>query len=319
VSFSSPLVLLALLAVPALIAWYVTHQRARAKAAEAFVAPALTRSVAPQRPGWRRHAPMVAIVIALALLIVAAARPQRTKAVPINSAAIMLANDVSNSMKATDVSPSRLAAAKQAASKFVSGVPSQVLVGQMQFARRPVVLQSPTTDHAQTQAAIAELRPGGGGTAIGETITTALHSLTSLKSTTGKHLPSAIVLLSDGTSNVGPTPLAAARQAKADHIPIYTIAIGTAHGTIPGKRGNRTVTAPVPVSPQELGQIASLSGGHAYTAANSADARAVYSHLAKQLGHKKVKDELTYGFAGGALALLLVGGGLSLFWFGRLA
>lgn len=318
-SFSSPFVLIALLVIPALIAWYVSHQRNRAKAAEAFVAPALTRSVAPTRPGWRRHAPMVAIAIALALLIVAAARPQRTKAVPVNSAAIMLANDVSNSMNATDVSPSRLAAAKQAASKFVAGVPSQVLVGQMQFARRPVVLQSPTTDHSQTQAAIAELRPGGGGTAIGETITTALHTLTSLKSTTGKRPPGAIVLLSDGTSNVGQSPLVAARQAKADHIPIYTIAIGTAKGTIPIKRGNRTVTTPVPVSPQELGQIASLSAGHAYTAANSADARAVYAHLATQLGHKKVKDELTYGFAGGALALLLVGGGLSLFWFGRLA
>jgi Ca-activated chloride channel family protein len=262
---------------------------------------------------------MVAVAIALALLIVAAARPQRTKAVPVNSAAIMLANDVSNSMNATDVSPSRLAAAKQAASKFVAGVPSQVLVGQMQFARRPVVLQSPTTDHAQTQAAIAELRPGGGGTAIGETITTALHTLTALRSTTGKRPPGAIVLLSDGTSNVGPSPVTAARQAKADHIPIYTVSIGTANGTIQVKHGKRTVTAPVPVSPQELAQIASLSGGHAYTAANSADARTVYAHLAKQLGHKKVKDELTYGFAGGALALLLVGGGLSLFWFGRLA
>jgi Ca-activated chloride channel family protein len=319
VSFSAPFVLIALFAIPALIAWYVSHQRNRAKAAEAFVAPTLTRSVAPQRPGWRRHAPMVAVAIALALLIVAAARPQRTKAVPVNSAAIMLANDVSNSMNATDVRPSRLAAAKQAASKFVAGVPSQVLVGQMQFARRPVVLQSPTTDHAQTQAAIAELRPGGGGTAIGETITTALHTLTTLKSTTGKRPPGAIVLLSDGTSNVGPSPVTAARQAKADHIPIYTISIGTASGTIQVKHGKQTVTAPVPVSPQELAQIASLSGGHAYTAANRADARAVYAHLAKQLGHKKVKDELTYGFAGGALALLLVGGGLSLFWFGRLA
>jgi Ca-activated chloride channel family protein len=319
VSFSAPFVLIALLAIPALIAWYVSHQRNRAKAAGAFVAPALTRSVAPKRPGWRRHAPMVAVALALALLIVAAARPQRTKAVPVNSAAIMLANDVSNSMNATDVSPSRLAAAKQAASKFVAGVPSQVLVGQMQFARRPVVLQSPTTDHAQTQAAIAELRPGGGGTAIGETITTALHTLTALKSTTGKRPPGAIVLLSDGTSNVGPSPLTAARQAKGDHIPIYTVSIGTASGTIQVKHGKQTVTAPVPVSPQELAQLASLSGGHAYTAANSADARAVYAHLAKQLGHKKVKDELTYGFAGGALALLLVGGSLSLFWFGRLA
>lgn len=318
-TFSSPIVLVALLAIPGLIAWYLGQQRRHEKAAEAFVAPALTRSVAPKRPGWRRHVPMIAFALALAILIAAAARPQRTKAVPITSAAIMLANDVSNSMQATDVSPSRLAAAKQAASKFVAGVPSQVLVGQMQFARRPVVLQSPTADHSQTQAAIAALRPGGGGTAMGETITTALRTLTTLKATNGKRPPSAIVLLSDGASNVGPSPLAAARQAKVDHIPIYTISIGTASGTIPVKHGSQTVTTPVPVSPQELAQVAGLSGGHAYTAASSADARVVYAHLAKQLGHKKVKDELTYGFAGGALALLLVGGGLSLFWFGRLA
>jgi Ca-activated chloride channel family protein len=297
----------------------VSQQRRRERATKAFVAPVLTPSVAPKRPGWRRHAPMVAFALAIAVLIVAAARPQRTKAVPINSAAIMLANDVSSSMTATDVHPSRLAAAQRAASRFVSGVPGSVLVGQLQFARRPVVLQSPTTDHSLTQAAIAQLRPGGGGTAIGETITTALRTLTALKSTDGKRPPSAIVLLSDGASNVGPDPLAAARQAKADHIPIDTIALGTATGTIPIKRGSQTVNAPVPVSPQELAQIATASGGHAYTAADSAHASAVYAHLAKQLGHKQVKEELTYGFAGGALALLLVGGGLSLFWFGRRA
>ena len=126
------------------------------------------------------------------------------------------------------------------------------------------------------------------------------------------------MLLSDGSSNVGTGPLAAARQAKADHIPIYTIALGTGHGTIPIRHGSQTVNSPVPVSPQELAQIAAASGGRAFTAADSAKASAVYAHLATQLGHKKVKRELTAGFAGGGLVLLLVGSGLSLFWFGRL-
>jgi Ca-activated chloride channel family protein len=256
--------------------------------------------------------------IAIAALIAAAARPQRTVAVPVNSAAIMLANDISSSMTATDVRPSRLAAAKRAASRFVAGVPSTAMVGQIEFARRPVLLQSPTADHALTQAAIAQLRPGGGGTAIGTTITMALHVLTTLPPKAGKRPPSAIVLMSDGSSNVGPAPLAAARQAKADHIQIDTIALGTPSGTIPIKRGSQTVNTPVPVSSQELAQIASTSGGHAYTAADSANASAVYAHLATQLGHKKVKRELTASFAGGGLVLLLVGGGLSLFWFGRL-
>jgi Ca-activated chloride channel family protein len=318
VSFSSPLVLVGLVAVPVLAVWYLGQQRRRRDVAAAFAAPLLTDSVAPRRPGWRRHAPMLVFAIAIALLIAAAARPQRTVAVPVDSAAIMLVTDISNSMSATDVTPTRLGAAQKAASKFVSEVPSGAQVGLIEFARRPILLQSPTTNRALTLGAIAGLRPGGGGTAIGEAITTALHSLTTLPRKGGKRPPGAIVLLSDGSSNVGPGPLAAARQAKADHIPIYTISLGTANGTIPIKRNGQTVAAPVPVSSQELAEIAQSSGGKAYTAANSAKASAVYQHLAVQLGHKKVKREITADVAGGGLVLLLVGGAVTLMWFGRI-
>jgi Ca-activated chloride channel family protein len=317
-SFSSPIVLVGLVAIPVLALWYAGQQRRRRDVAATFAAPALTESVTPRRPGWRRHAPMLVFAIAAAALIAAAARPQDTVAVPVNSAAIMLANDISDSMSATDVSPSRLGAAQKAATKFVSGVPGSVKVGLIQFARRPVTVQSPTTDHALAKGAIAGLRPGGGGTAIGEAITTALHTLTTLPKQGGKKVPSAIVLLSDGSSNVGAGPVAAAQQAKADHIPIYTISLGTAHGTIPVKKHGQTVNSPVPVSSQELAQIAQASGGRAYTAADSTKANAVYSHLAVQLGHKKVKRELTADVAGGGLVLLLAGGALSLLWFRRL-
>lgn len=317
-SFSSPLVLIALVAIPVLVVWYLGQQRRRRDVAAAFMAPLLTESVAPRRPGWRRHAPMLVFAVAIALLIAAAARPERTVAVPVNSAAIILANDISSSMSATDVTPSRLGAAKKAASKFVSDVPGGAQVGLIEFARRPVLLQSPTTNHALTQGAIAGLRPGGGGTAIGEAINTALHTLTTLPRKGGKRPPGAIVLLSDGSSNVGPGPLAAARQAKADHIPVYTISLGTAHGTISIKKNGQTVSALVPVSSQELAQIAQSSGGKAYTAADSAKARAIYAHLAVQLGHKKVKREITADVAGGGLVLLLVGGALTLMWFGRI-
>jgi Ca-activated chloride channel homolog len=319
VSFSSPFVLIGLLAIPVLVAWYLSQQHQRARAAEAFVAPVMTLSVAPRQPGWRRHAPMLVFAIAIAVLIVAAARPQRTVAVPLDSAAIMLANDVSSSMTATDVRPSRLGAAQLAATRFVAKVPAAVEVGQIEFARRPTLLQSPTTDHSLTQAAIAQLRPGGGGTAIGDTIETAVHVLTNLPKKAGKRPPSAIVLLSDGTSNVGTSPLVAAQQAKAQHIPVYTIALGTPNGTIAIKRRGQTVNTPVPVSPQELAQIASQSGGRAFTAADSAKASAVYDHLATQLGHKKVKHEITASFAGAGLVLLLFGSALSLRWFARLA
>jgi Ca-activated chloride channel homolog len=318
VSFSSPLVLVGLVAVPLLGVWYLRQQRQRRAAAAAFAAPLMAESVTPRRPGWRRHAPMLVFAIAIALLIAAAARPQRTVAVPVTSAAIMLANDISSSMSSTDVSPSRLGAAQKAASKFISELPGGAQVGLLEFARRPVLLQSPTTNHALAQGAIAGLRPGGGGTAIGEAITTALHTLATLPRKGGKRPPGAIVLLSDGASNVGPAPLAAARQAKADHVPIYTISLGTAHGTIPLKRNGQTTTAPVPVSSQELAQIAQASGGRAYTAADSAKASAIYQHLAVELGHKKVKREMTADVAGGGLVLVLVGGALTLMWFGRI-
>jgi Ca-activated chloride channel homolog len=319
VTFATPLVLLALVAIPVLVRWYTGQQRRRTKAAQAFVQTPLTASVAPRRPGWRRHAPMLVFAIAIAVLIVAAARPQRTVAVPVDGGAIMLANDVSDSMSATDVRPSRLVAAQRASERFLAKIPSSIQAGQIEFARRPILLQSPTTDRSATKDAIAELRPGGGGTAIGDTITIALKTLENLPAKDGKRPPGAIVLLSDGVSNVGTNPLAAARQAKADHIPIYTIALGTQNGTIPIKRHGRTVKTPVPVSPQQLREIAVTSGGRAFTAADSAKASAVYAHLAKQLGHKQVKQELTAGFAGGALALVLVGGVLSLAWFGRLS
>jgi Ca-activated chloride channel family protein len=316
-SFASPLVLLALLAIPLLITWYYRQQRGRVVAASAFVAPALTASVAPRAPRWRRHAPMLAFALALAVLIAAAARPQRSVAVPVTNGAIMLANDVSSSMRATDVAPSRLGAAERAAKRFLAKVPSTVQVGLMEFAKTPIVLQSPTTDHALTEGAFTQLQTSG-GTAVGVAIQTAVQDLKSLPPVHGKHPPGAFVMISDGASNVGVDPLAAARQARTEHVPIYTVAVGTPRGTIKIKRRSGTVISPVPVSPQQLGQIARLSGGRAFTASNAAGLSAVYAHLAAQLGRKIVKHQITAAFAGGGLALLLLGSAMSLSWFGRL-
>ncbi|MHB1833451.1 MAG: VWA domain-containing protein [Solirubrobacteraceae bacterium] len=315
-SFAWPLVLLALAAIPAAIVWYGYEQRRRRRAALAFAQPQLNDSVTPHRPGWRRHAVMLTLLIALAALIVAAARPQHTVAVPIDSAAIMLVNDISDSMTATDVRPSRLAAAQHASERFVRSLPATAEVGQLEFARYPVIAQSPTTNHALTLAAIAGLKPGGGGTATGDAIELAVRVLTAVREN-GRRPPGAIVLLSDGGANVGVNVVTAARQAKAQHVPVYTIALGTPNGTIPIRRHGQLVNAPVPVSTQQLAQIASASGGRAFTAADSAHAQAIYDHLAAELGHRRVKRELTATVAGAGLALLVLGGGLSLAWFAR--
>jgi Ca-activated chloride channel homolog len=317
-SFAKPLVLLGLLVVPLAIRWYTGQQRRRARAASAFVAPALTASVTPRRPRWRRHVPMLAFVLALAVLIVAAARPQRSVAKPVVDGTVMLADDVSSSMQATDVAPSRLRAAQRAAERFVAGVPSTVEVGLLEFARKPTVLQSPTSEHALTKAALEQLPRTGGGTAVGEAILTAVHEIRTVPRVAGKRSPGAIVLISDGASNVGIGPLAAAREAAAQRIPIYTISVGTANGTIPTKQGSRTVTVPVPVSREQLRQIARVAGGRAFTASDAAGVSAAYAHLAARLGHKQVKQEITASFAGGGLVLLLLGSALSLLWFGRL-
>jgi len=317
-SFLHPAVLIALVALPLLVRWYWGQQHGRTKAASAFVAPALSASVAPHRPRWRRHVPMLVFALALAVLIVAAARPERTVAVPVNTASIMLANDTSGSMAATDVTPSRLAAAQRAAQRFLSRVPASVRVGLVEFNTKAALLQSPTTDRGLVRSALARLRVTG-GTAIGDAIQTAMHALANVSRPGGRQPPGAIVLLSDGASDVGSDPLSAAQEAAAKHIPIYTVELGTPNGTVTEKRGTRTVTVPVPPNPQQLAEIARISHGQAFTATDATRLDTVYERLSARLGHKLVKHEITASFAGGGLLLLVVGSGASLAWFGRLA
>src|SRR5262249_15495211 len=161
---------------------------------------------------------------------------------------IMLVNDTSGSMKATDVKPSRLVASQKADNEFLDNLPESVRVGLVEFNTRAALLQSPTTDRNDVKSAIAQLSVTG-GTAIGDALQPAMKGLQPQK---GKQPPSAIVLLSDGASDVGSDPLAAARQAAAKHIPIYTVELGTPNGTVTEKRGNKTVTIPVPPDPQQL-------------------------------------------------------------------
>jgi Ca-activated chloride channel homolog len=319
VSFAAPLVLLALLVLPALAVFYTRHQRQRTRAAAAFAAPALTPSVAPNRPGWRRHVPMLIFGIALAVLIFAAARPRTTVAVPVERASILLATDVSGSMEAKDVAPNRLVAAQRAARSFVARVPKQVNVGVMAFNSRPSILQSPTRDREAVSEAINAFNPRG-GTATGEAIQAGVRALTRVRGTGAKKPPAAIVLISDGASTRGVDPVTAAQAAKKAGIRVYTVALGTAQGTIevPRANGQGTITRNVPPDPESLARIASASGGKSFTAADAKGLDDVYKRLGSQLGRKNEKREVTAGFAGVAALILLLGAALSLRWFGRL-
>jgi Ca-activated chloride channel family protein len=318
VTFQAAPVLLALIALPLLAAFYWALQRRRRAAAAAFVTPALQPSVAPRSPRWRRHAPMFAVLLAIAILVMAAARPQRTVAIAVENASVMLATDVSGSMTATDVQPSRLVAAKEAALRFVGDVPGRVSIGVLAFNTKPTVLQSPTRDRGAVKAAIGGMTPSG-GTATGDAIAAATRVLQGSGSADGRRPPSAIVLLSDGKSATGLDPLAAARTARRLKIPVYTVALGTAQGTITvPRRGGGTQTQSVPPDPQSLARIASASGGKSFTADTASGLRQVYRDLGSRLGHRKEKRQITSAFAGGGLALLLAGAAMSLRWFGRL-
>jgi Ca-activated chloride channel homolog len=323
VSFASPYVLLLLLALPVLVGLYVGEQQRRRVAAEAFVLQRMQPSVAPRRPGWRRHLPMFALLLAMIILITAAARPQRTIATPIERASIMLATDVSGSMTATDVQPNRLVAAKQAARAFLDKVPARVNVGVMAFNQTPTILASPSTNRDDAREAIAKMQASG-GTASGEAIATAVTALrTNPQSQSEQNeqpAPAAVVLLTDGKSTSGRNAVEAARSAGTAGIRVYTVALGTDNGTIkvPRKDGT-TVTRPVPPDPAALAQIAEAGGGKTFTASTTDTLSEVYEELGSQLGHKNTKREITAEFAGGGLALLLLGGVMSLGWFGRLA
>ena len=306
-SFQSPWLLLGLLLLPLFAYAYASTEKRRRRAAAAFAAPVTAASVVPRSPRWRRHLPFLAAGLASVALIAALARPQVSVAVPAEQAAIVLAMDHSGSMAATDVSPSRLAAALRAGEAFLDKVPKKVRVGGVVFNNVATAISSPTTDRAALRDALREAMKPSGGTATGDALQTSLEMIRS----TGSKTPGAIVLLSDGKQTHGQDPLAVADQAKKLHVPIYTVALGTPSGTLPNGDA-------VPPDTATLRQIAERSGGQAFTAQQADALSAVYEKLGSEVAKKKQPREVTAAFAAGAALLLLAGSGLSLRWFRRL-
>jgi len=317
VSFASPLWLLALLVLPALLVAYALRERARRRAAAAWATPALLPNLVERAPGARRHLPIAILLAGLAAMIFGVARPHANLTVRREEATVLLTIDVSRSMGATDVPPTRLRAAKTAAMHFISNVPKKFRIGVVSFATRAQVAVAPTEDRGLVRAALDSLRTGE-GTAIGDAVVLAA-SLGQRQRVDGVIPPTSILLISDGARDGGTrTPQAAARRAKALHVPVYTILLGTqggvVHHTLPG---GLTETLRVPPSAQTLQLLARTTGGEFFTASNDARLAEVYDQLRSRLGHKKHSREITDFFAAGSALLLLTGGALSTFWFRR--
>jgi Ca-activated chloride channel family protein len=251
-------------------------------------------------------------------MVVGVARPHAIITVPREQATVMLAIDVSKSMQATDVPPSRLAAAIRAANAFLLKVPKRFRVGVVSFATRATVTVPPTADRSLVEAGLKELVPGQ-GTALGDAVALAVRIAQRQRTSDGKIPPTAVLVISDGARDGGQiSPQAAAQRAKALHIPVYTIVLGTANGTVEQTlTGGYRQIIHVPPSPQTLQEVARITGGQSFSAATDSRLRDVYERLGSLLGSRKENREITDAFAGSAAALLLVGGALSALWFRR--
>jgi Ca-activated chloride channel family protein len=345
--FASPELLIGLLLVPIAIALYMFVQRRRSRYAVRFTNVDLLANIAPRTPAWRRHVPPVLYVIAITALVIGLARPSMVMAVPRQEATIILTIDVSGSMQATDVDPTRLAAAQKAASDFVDQLPDSFRVGLVAFSTDARIALTPTTDHAQVHAAIDNL-VAHGGTAMGDAIALSLKAAGVDTSATGGNVPGAspapdgsaapdatsspnasstpdqkplvaTVLLSDGANSTGDLePQQAADQAAAAGMPVYTIALGTADGVVdvPNMFGQMQQLS-VPPDTKTLAAVAETTGGRSFTAPTAEDLAQIYENLGSKVGYTQQEQEVTQLFAGAALLFVLAGAGLAAHWFNR--
>jgi Ca-activated chloride channel homolog len=322
VSFASPWLLLVLLVVPATLALALWLDRRRARYAVTFTNLDLLASVAGTRRSWKRWVPLALFLLALAAASTALARPKAPVSVPANRATIVLLVDVSGSMRAADVKPTRLGAAQAAMAVFADRVPKGVKVGLVTFSTGPNLLVIPTTDRAILHEGIDLLSPEA-GTAIGDGLELAVKTvLTAVgdapRGKDGK-VPGAIVLLSDGAQTRGVlAPLDGAALARNAGIRVFTVALGTDNGTLdPSTFGfgfggggggglGRTGRFPVKPDPVTLAAIARETDGKTYRAQSASKVEEIYKQLGSSIAHKSVKREISSWFAGGAALLLLL-------------
>jgi Ca-activated chloride channel family protein len=316
-TFQSPLWLLGLLLVAALVGLYVVLQRRRKKYAARFTNVALLGSLVPKRPGWRRHVAFGLVALALAALMISLAGPAAEVRVPRERATVIMAVDVSLSMKATDIEPTRFQAMQKAAKEFVDVLPERINLGLVSFAGTATTVVPPTTDRGQVRGAIDHLELAE-ATAIGEAVFSSLTAIENFQDsldTPSKDLPPArIVLLSDGYNTVGRDDTQAIDAATAAGVPVSTIAFGTDYGTL-DLNGE---TVPVPVDRATLKKIADETDGSYSEAASASELEKVYADLGSQIGYTTEPKDISPWFVRTGVFLALLGAVLSLLWTQRL-
>lgn len=339
-NFLFPLGLWLTLIVPILIGLYIWAQRRRQKYALRYASLSLVKEAVGRGPGIRRHIPPALFLASLLFMTVAVARPVTVVSMPVQEGVVILAIDVSGSMRAEDLKPNRMEAAKEAAKAFVARQGEDVSVGIVSFSGDASLVQSPTTDHGLVVKAIDRLLPQR-ATAIGRGILTSLdaifendeeippslQALQRLEETGGQgpiptappggtlNAPATIILLSDGQNNQFPAPLQIIAEAISRGIRVYTIGVGSPEGTILRLQGRQIRTR---LDETTLKQIAALTEAEYYNASNSADLREVYEKLSTQLVLREQRTEVTSYLTALAAVLSILAGAFSLLWFNRL-
>ncbi|HEY3614732.1 MAG TPA: VWA domain-containing protein [Gaiellales bacterium] len=322
-----PLALLALLIIPLAVVAYLALERRRARYAIHYTNIEVLASVAATTRRWRALVPPVLVLLALICATAALARPQMRVSVSSEQASIALAVDMSGSMSANDVKPTRLAAAQGAVRRFLTKIPAKYRVGLVTFSSEPYVAAPLSYDRKLVIQGLVFGSSFGQGTAIGDALARSVELLQPQVNddTGGVSIPpaarapdgplSAILLLSDGAQTRGTlSPLEGAQRAKSYGIPVYTVALGTPGGVL--ERGG--FERPVPPDPATLRQIAQATGGEFFATQTDARLNAVYEDLASRLGRTKEWRELSFVLLGAAALLALAATGLSLFWVQRL-
>jgi Ca-activated chloride channel family protein len=336
-NFQWPDFLWSLLVLPALVALYLWLLRRRRRAPVRLSSLALVRQAASQGPAWRRHVPPALLMAALVVLLAATARPMAVLKLPSQQETIMLAMDVSGSMRAADVQPNRLVASQEAAKAFVESLPRHVRVGVVSFAGTAAVVQPPTHNRTDVAAAIDRFQLQR-GTAIGSGIVLSLATLfpdegIDLSQITGQRaMPgekprktftpvepgtfgsAAIILLTDGQRTTGPDPMEAAKMAAEHGVRVYTVGIGTKAGEVIGFEG---WSMRVRLDEDTLKAISNLTRANYFYAGTAEDLKQVYTGLSSRLVVEQKETEITAFFAAAGALLALLAAGLSVWWFGR--